>query len=299
MNARPDNRPLHVASGPWELEVQPWRGGAITALRHKGRAVLTSTNPQTLDAMGAANFALVPYANRIAHGRFTHAGRNMSLPRNFGDHAHPLHGTGWKRPWQVLEQAGDSLTLGFEQQVDEHWPWPFRATHRMTLSSAAACFEISLRNLAATSQPVGLGFHPAFAAHERTRLQMQVGGVWQIDADSLPTSQVPAQQVLPELPGDVPVLRNALVDHCFTGWSRKLRIRHAGSAGDIDAVEVTASQDMTYLQVYMPPGRPWFCAEPMSQMPDAVHHAGGVINTGLKELAPGVEWRVWMQIEIE
>jgi aldose 1-epimerase len=298
MNTRPDSRLLHVASGPWELEVEPARGGAITSLRHAGRDVLISPNPHTVDAMGAANFALVPYANRIAQGRFTHAGRDITLPRNFGDHAHPLHGTGWKRPWQVQEHAADSLTLGFEQHADEHWPWPFRATHRIALDSRAARFEISLRNLAQEAQPVGIGFHPAFAAHERTRLQMQVGGVWAIDADSLPTTLVSAGHVLPELPGDVPVLRATLVDHCFTGWSRAFRIRHAGSAGDIDAVEVTASSQMTFLQVYMPPEKPWFCAEPMSQMPDALHHAGGAIDTGLKMLAPDTEWRVWMQIAI-
>ncbi|MEO8313533.1 MAG: aldose 1-epimerase [Pseudomonadota bacterium] len=286
---------LHLASGAWELEVHPARGGAVTALRHRGKPVLVSPGPASADAMGAANFALLPYANRIARGHVEHRGRQWHLPRNFGEHAHSLHGTGWKRPWSVSAQSTDFIELALRHEADEHWPWAFTARQRISLM-AEARFELHVTNTAPETAPMGLGFHPAFAACGATRLRTQVAGVWLIDADSLPLSLAPAGAVLPELPGTVPVLRRALVDHCFTEWSRELHIDNAGTHGNL-SVTMIASPGMDFLQLYMPPGRAWFCAEPMSQMPDAIHRTG-TEETGLRILAPGESMQAWMTLAV-
>jgi aldose 1-epimerase len=293
-----NSEPRHLASGFWELEVQPGRGGAVTALRHAGRALLVSPDPGTADAMGAASFALLPYANRIALGRFAHLGRQWVLPRNFGDHPHPLHGIGWQRRWSLLAQQADSIELGLQHAADAAWPWAFSARQRIWLLPAAIRFELAVTSHADELAPLGVGFHPAFAAHATTRLHAQLQSVWQIDADSLPVSLSPARAVLPELPAAVPVLRRALVDHCFTGWPGRLRIEHAGLAGDIAAVELSAAPELPFLQLYMPPGRNHFCAEPMSQMPDAIHHPQAAYHGGLRLLQPGETLRVWMEIAV-
>jgi aldose 1-epimerase len=289
---------LHLASGAWELEVQPARGGAVTALRHGGRPVLVSPDPATVDAMGAASFALVPYANRIAQGRFSHQGRQWTLPRNHGEHAHPLHGTGWKRPWSVVAQQVDAIELQLRHIADAHWPWDFLARQKITLMADAVRFELGVTNDAPGSAPMGVGFHPAFAACPATRLYTQLEGVWLTDADSLPVSHAPASDVLTELPGAVPAMRKTLVDHCFTGWSRELRIEHAGCAGEHAVVELRASPGMDFLQLYTPPGKSWFCAEPMSQMPDAINRGTGAWPTGLHWLAPGESLQSWMTIRV-
>jgi aldose 1-epimerase len=287
---------LHLASGAWELEVQPARGGAVTALRHCGNAVLAAPGPASADAMGTASFVLVPYANRIASGNLQHAGRQWTLPRNFGGHPHPLHGTGWKRPWSVTAQQADAVELRLRQVPDAHWPWAFTAQQRIVLQEDAVRFELEVTSTAEESAPIGVGFHPAFAACESTTMRTQLAGVWLIDDDSLPVTPASPREVLPELPGAVPVLRRALVDHCFTGWSRELAIDNAGSAGDMNVI-LAASPGMEFLQLYMPPGKNWFCAEPMSQMPDAMHHAAAQ-ETGLRYLAPGESLQAWMTIAV-
>jgi aldose 1-epimerase len=286
---------LHIASGAWQLEVQPARGGAVTAVRHRGRDVLVSTDPGTADAMGTATFALIPYPNRIAHGHINLDGRHWTLPRNLGNHPHPLHGTGWKRAWQVTAQLPAGIDLALRHEADVQWPWAFEARQQIRIVADAIRFELVARNLATEPAPLGVGFHPAFAACAATRLAAQLEGVWTIDADSLPATLAPASQVLPELPGAVPVLREKLVDHCFTGWSRELAIANSGTDGDM-AITLSASPAMQFLQLYMPPGRRWFCAEPMSQMPDAINRRGA--ETGLRFLAPGESLQVWMQIAV-
>lgn len=277
--------------------MQPARGGAVTALRHRGRAVLVSPDPATQDAMGAACFALVPYANRIAHGHLEAHGHQWTLPRNFGDHPHPLHGTGWKRAWSATVRQPDVVELMLQHHADAHWPWDFTARQRITLLGDALRLDLDVTNAAAESAPMGVGFHPAFTACAATTLRTQLEGVWRIGADSLPLSLAAATQVLPELPHAVPALRSTLVDHCFTGWSRWLGIDHAGAEGDL-AIAVAASPGMDFLQLYMPPGKNWFCVEPMSQMPDAIHHAGAQ-ETGLRFLAPGESLQAWMTIAVQ
>jgi aldose 1-epimerase len=287
---------LHLATGAWELEVQPARGGAVTALRHRGRAVLLSPRPASIDAMGAACFALVPYANRIAGGRIAQGGRNWVLPRNYDNDAHPLHGTGWKRPWSVLAQKADVIELALAHQPDAHWPWAFGARQRISLLADAVSFELEVSNAAAEPMPIGLGFHPAFVACASTTFTTQVDRVWHIDAEILPISIAPAGEVLPELPGPVPVARTRLVDHCFTGWSRELRIDQAGSDGDM-TVTMTAPAGMDFFHLYIPPGKDFFCAEPVSHMPGAIQRPGEP-GTGLRHLAPGEALRVWMRIAV-
>jgi aldose 1-epimerase len=292
-----NNELLHLAAGAWELEVQPARGGAVTVLRHRGRDVLLSPRPASVDAMGAASFALVPYANRIAGGRVEQGGRKWTLPRNFDNDAHPLHGTGWKRPWSVLTHQADVIELTLAHQADEHWPWAFTALQRISLVADAATFELEVTSTAAEPAPMGLGFHPAFAACAATTLSTGVDRVWHIDAEILPVSMAPAVEVLPELPGPVSVVRSQLVDHCFTGWSRQLRIDHAGSGGDM-TVTMTAPAGMDFFHLYIPPGRNFFCAEPVSHMPGAIQRSGEK-GTGLRHLAPGESLRVWMKISVK
>ena len=48
-----------------------------------------------------ACFPLVPYANRIANGRFAFAGDEVQLRRNWDRDPHPLHGQGWRSAWTI------------------------------------------------------------------------------------------------------------------------------------------------------------------------------------------------------
>ena len=292
------NQRQQFASGPWELEVEPERGGAVTALRHRGRDLLVSPGPRRHDAMTTASFVLVPYANRIAGGQLAWEGRQWQLPRNFDDHPHPLHGTGWKQPWRVTASDAAGVGMQLAHAADDRWPWAFTATQAIRLLDDAVQFELAVSNADTRPMPVGVGFHPAFAANAGTRLRAGVRDVWQIDADSLPVRRQPAGAVLPDLAGGASVTRSRLVDHCFNGWQGSALIERAGCGGEIPVVELTASPELTYLQLYMPPGRDWFCAEPMSQMPDAAHRQAEPDHGGWRELAPGESLAVWMRIAV-
>ncbi len=89
---------LHRQNGPLDLELIPELGGAIGKLTWHGREILRSLpDGQNVKVNQGGCFPLVPYSNRIAHGRFHFTGCDYALLRNFGDH-----------PTQFMATAGSS-----------------------------------------------------------------------------------------------------------------------------------------------------------------------------------------------
>jgi aldose 1-epimerase len=278
---------LRLAGGGWEAELLPASGGAIAALRHEGQDVLRPAPAGTSDPLAMASFPLVPYGNRIANGRFNFAGRNIELPRNFGDHPHTLHGVGWQLVWSVAGATANSATLRLEYDADGAWPWRFTAEQHFELTADGFEQTLTLRNEADTAMPAGLGFHPYFLAGRDTRLQAQIDGVWLADATQLPTARVAADRFGDWAAGDS-VARPELVDHCHDGWDGVATIADATRT-----IRLTAT-GTAWLHLYMPPGEPFFCVEPVSHLPDAVNRPGN----GMASLAPGEAMTITMRLEI-
>jgi len=79
---------LTLQAGEGSLTLAPEIGGSIVGWTIGPNHVL---RPPLVDALvqgsarGMAAYPLVPYSNRIDHGRFSFAGRSYQLARNFGD----------------------------------------------------------------------------------------------------------------------------------------------------------------------------------------------------------------------
>ena len=109
---------LSLRSSGAVLDLLPEIGGAVSRFAVDGADVLRPAPADTMDVLQTACFPLVPFANRIANGRFTFDGRTIQLPKNFGDHSHVLHGQGWQNPWRTIAQDETSATLAFEHAAD-------------------------------------------------------------------------------------------------------------------------------------------------------------------------------------
>lgn len=272
---------MKLAAGDWALEAAPEQGGAILSLTRCGRDVLRPTPAEIADPFDRACFPLVPYANRIAHGRFDWDGEAVHLPHNHPAQAHPLHGTGWLEAWSVIAADATGATMRLTHAADAHWPWAFTAEQRLDLSPEGLTATLSVTNTGDRAMPVSLGFHPYFAKAETLRFTAE--GVWLAADDMLPIRHAPAD-TLGDWSASGTLVRGNLVDHCYTGWSGSATI--ARSDGDLLLTATGASA----LHVYVPPGEDFFCAEPVTAMPDAVNR--GEAPT----LAPGEAVRVAMRI---
>lgn len=279
-----------LTHGAWLLEMEPGLGGATATLSHRGKAVLRPA-PAVCDRVSdMAVFPLVPFANRIAHGRFCHQDRIYLLPNNVSDFAHPLHGIGWLSTWTTVKRGKSDAILRHDHGGGKHWPWPYSAEQRVRVSPRGATFSLSIISRASSRAPVGLGFHPFFPRHPRTVLKAAARAVWLAGNDCLPTERASPHHFANWRRG-ADVLPDMALDNCYEKWARKLTLTN----GETTTI-MTASPELNWLHLYIPPGAGFLCAEPVSHMPDAVNRDGS--HTGARLLQPGERWSAWMRIDV-
>lgn len=271
---------MRIERGDWALGLRPDLGASITSLTWRGRDVLRSA-PDDLDSpLAASSFPLAPYANRIDGGAFAFEGRAVRLPAMPGFEPHALHGVGWRSRWTVLRLDDGTIELALATEAAPEWSWAWAATHRLTLSEDGLEMSLSLANTDAAAMPAGLGLHPYFAVEAATRLQLSAPRVWLTDAREIPERLAAAGELIDWSEG-VAVAKAPLVDHAYADWDGRVALLHDGWR-----VDLTASPNARWTQVYAPRGENFVCVEPVTHRPDA-HNAPAGEDSGLTALAPG------------
>ena len=277
---------IRLQSGGAVLDLLPEVGGAVGAFSIDGFDVLRRAPEGTRDVLQTACFPLVPFFSRIAHGRFTFRGEEISLKRNFGDHPHVLHGQGWQNPWRVEARAEDNALLVYEHAA-EAWPWDYRAEQRFALAPNGLAAELRLTNTSARAMPASLGFHPYFP-RAGTTVRADVDGVWLADETVMPTTRAPKEHFL-DLAHGADVTHASFVDNCHFGWKGRAAITCDGQR-----IVMTANPALSFLHVFLPRGESFFCVEPVSAMPDFLRHDPRY--SGLRVLEAGESFAVSMTL---
>ena len=231
----------------------------------------------------AACYPLVPYSNRLGYRRFRWLGQDHTTAPNFDDNPHSLHGVAWQRAWSVIESSSTTAELQYTHTSDAHWPFAFDVRQRFVLTPGALEVHLVFHNRAASTQPVGLGWHPYFPKRSRSRLHIELTDRWESDASGLPTRRV----LQPGIDGDVAHLA---FDHCFEGWKGPARLRD-------EKVSVKLSSSLPYLVVFTPALREYYCVEPVSHVNNAIHMSEPAAH-GLRTVAAGATLDAWMRLEI-
>ncbi len=280
---------IHLRAGDWVAALEPETGGAMSALTWRGVEVLRGVVDTRLAAQrgrAIAAYPLVPFANRIAFGRFRFAGQDYQLARNFGDHPHTIHGNAWMHPWRLAETADASARMVLEFSpagaLAEQWPFAYRAEQAWELTENGLSVAISVCNTDARAAPVGVGLHPYLARTPQASLGFEAASVWLPGVDGLPTVR---EQPRGECDfGDGRRLGETTLDACYTGWTGSA-VLHRPENGM--SVVVSAPFPMRHLQVYTPQGRDFIGLEPVSNMPDAINRMQDVADQGIVVLQPG------------
>jgi aldose 1-epimerase len=297
-----NGRIVRLASGRARCEIAPEAGGAIAAFwwEHEGRRVdwLRPSAAEGLargDAGDLACFPLIPYSNRIRDARFRFCGREVVEHPGDREGRHALHGHGWRRGWAIAEHAADRLVLEYEYRSDA-WPWPYRARQSFTLTEEALDLTLEIENLSDALMPAGLGFHPYFPRTPEARVAAATSGVWLTDDEILPTERTAVPEDWDLRAGRR--VADLALDNVFTGWSGEAVVTWPERAARLS---LSATQPLlSFLVVYTPPQRDFFCVEPASHCTDAVNLAReGVAETGLRVLAPSVRRSAGMRLRPE
>ncbi len=274
----------------------PAIGGAIARFSFRGIEILRrAADAAIADKLvrQMASYPLLPYSNRIGHGRLVVGKESFSLRPNFAPEAHAIHGVGWQREWRTGNRTQMSLELLLAHTPDADWPFAFEAGQLFSLTGDALTVALTVRNIDTRAMPVGLGFHPFFIITPGLHLQTEWKSMWAMGDDKLPVGRVPVP-----VDADFSQLRPVegwKVDHCFSGWQR-----HALLDYPTHRVALTASEPCSNIVVFAPnDGRGFIAMEPVSNTNNAfAMAANGVTDTGMRMLAPGDAFTVSMTIAV-
>lgn len=284
---RPETR-AEIARGDICAQFLPGLGGALARLTWRGIDLLRAAPRDCTDVRETACFPLAPFANRIADARFAFAGERVALPDNGIAAPHAAHGFAWQGDWSVTAHRGDRLELRLDHDGPA-WPWRTRVSQVATLTDRGLLLALSIENADARPMPAGLGFHPYFRRSVDTRLIANVTGGWSPDERRIATrwSADPAASLRR---GD-PVAALAPADLCCAGWDGQLRV-----ADDAATVAIRASAELPYLHLFVPEDADFFCAEPVSHVPDALNRRDA---TPMAVIEPGASLSATILIEAE
>jgi aldose 1-epimerase len=290
-----DDGLVTLAAGPLVLTLSPRVGGSIARFEFvRGERcfpILRGCEGASDDVLAMGSFPLVPYVNRIRGGEFRFRDRRVTIAPNMRGDPSPLHGQGWLGTWDVVEASNTRAVLRLEHEAGE-WPWAYSAEQRFVLRDDTLDLALDCTNISSQPMPCGLGQHPYFHCGAATRIATQVGDVWLIDEDVLPTEKVRAEGRFDI--SDTHVCGMGL-DHGFGGW--------CGSASLTDPAWpfalVMSSPDARFFQLYSPASGGIFVAEPVT-------HANAALNApesdwaalGMRVLEPGESMTLTMRLEV-
>jgi aldose 1-epimerase len=275
---------LSLRAGRLAVDLAPAAGGSIArfAVEGTGRDAGDLLRPASDAALAsgsgkdAACYPLVPYSNRVANGRLGFGEELFKLAPQWPGIRHPMHGDGWRHPWQVLHRErtrADLVYLHERGSPGVDWPFRYRARQSFLLEEAGLTIRLSIENLEDRDVPAGLGLHPFFMRDAETELACRLAGVWRTDGEVLPVQRVP-------LPPEWDFSASRRVDrmdldNCFDGWDGEATI--TWPQRNLQFV-LSATEAFRHLVIYVPGGQHHFCVEPVS-------HANGAI--GRTRLAAG------------
>ena len=268
------------------LLIEPENGAAITRYLWREREVLRPSRAHAASPTERSCFPLVPFANRIAFGKFHWRGRAIALHPNFGDDPSAIHGQGWQSAWTIAEQSAACARLTLDHEAGA-WPWAYRAELNYSLDSDGALHAVlSVANHGEDAMPTSLGFHPYFPKYPQSRLTAAVDGMWLTDKALIPSALRPP---ILDFTNGAGLDGAPFIDNCFTDWSGRAAI-------DQPDIRIALRAGTRFVQIFVPEGLDFFCVEPATAMPDAVNRPEPTRETGLLALPSGATFTVSMTI---
>jgi len=260
------NRTLRA--GPAAVNVDALDGGRVTSLTVDGVELLGGVGTGVIEH---GSFVMVPWAGRIRDGVLRVDGVEHHLPTD-RTYPHAGHGLVMDRPWDVVAEAGDALTI----RCDLDARWPFRGyvvqQFRLGADDLEQRIEVHAEDEAF---PASVGWHPWFrrmlVSGSVAELHFTAEGMLARDAAGIPSGDV-----VPVPPGPW--------DDCFTGVQWPMTITWPG------ALTLRITADVALAVVYDELDEA-LCVEPQSGPPDGPNTSPQMVRPGEPLVAS--TWWAW------
>lgn len=282
------------------LEIAPDLGGSIVNfqvnLNGETRPVIRQVNnPQNV--LDCGSFPLVPFSNRIKHGKFTWNDHQITLPANMPPTPHAIHGSGWQHPWKIVEQSDTKLVIEYRNQC-QHWPFNFIATQTFELENHTLTVSSTLQNLSSESMPAGLGAHPYFTRTPQAQVTTDLPEMWAVDNECLPTDIV--SSVFDASDNNTIKVSEHILDNAFMNLTAQNSVPAVITWPEWQAqATVSSSDNCRFMVIYCPENEDFFCLEPVTHCTDAFNkYQAGETDTGIQILEPKAILKTEMKIAV-
>lgn len=280
-------------------------GGGLRAYTRSGRDVLDGY-PLEAICSGGRGQLLMPWPNRVAGGRWAHAGETHQLALTEPAAGNAIHGLVRWASWTAVVHEADRVTVAHRLHPQPGWPGTLDLRVRYALADDGLTVTTEAVNVGAEPCPYGAGAHPYLTlgtpAVDELVLELPARTRLTADEHGIPTGTVPVTGSR----YDFTVPRGIGADVLDTGF-RDLRRDEDGLArariATIDGLRRTTlwvDGAYTHLMVFtgdtLAAGarRRGLAIEPMSCPPNALATGEGLVwlapgesHTGRWGIAPG------------
>ncbi len=238
-----------------------------------------------------AGCRLSPFPGRTAYAKFTWNGETYQLVNNVSWAPHALHGFLTNKEWQFESFESDSEKAVAMFSCDwpgafAGFPFPFRATNKVTFTGETVTVEASVTNVGNKSLPYSEGWHPYFMLGETINdltMTLPKSDLALLDSADLPTGNFKddTRFVGGRIIGD------EFINDCFClgdefskaapSDEKIATVSLKGNFGTLDIWQRTGNEQYNAIQIYTPPDRMSIAIEPMTSEPDALNHHRGLI----------------------
>lgn len=248
---------------------------------------------------------LFPFPGRLRDGQLSANGRIYQLPLNDSTKRHAIHGFTPRNPWRVgalRSEIGHASIEGLFQLSRDlpsalgMWPSDFELSVVYSLFTDRLAVDAKVANRGTEPLPFGLGYHPYFrlpgiadADVGGHVLQADIGRLWQVDADNLPTGN------LEEVPEAVDfrkpkAIGSTALDHAFTRANSTRALAELSHPQAAPKLRIVADAVFRDLVLFTPPHRRAVAIEPYTCSADASHLAARGLDSGWQTLPAGGTW---------
>ena len=280
-----------IIFGPYSAIITE-RSGALRELRYGGRDLVVGfgADGPIPDYRGVV---CAPWPNRVAGGRYSHAGRTFQAVINEPQRNTALHGLVLEVPWTLVKRTDSSVTLRCSVGAGPAYPGVLAVTASYELLADGLHCAVTAANVGEAPAPYGVCPHPYLVAGtaplDEWTLELPAGEFLEVTPDRL----LPLQ--LRTVEGHEFDFRNerglgpVRIDHAFTGVMRNSDGRAAVRVFDPSGTGVELEWDdaCPWVQIHtadkpVGPDRLGLAVEPMTCPPDAFNSGTDVV-----ELLPG------------
>jgi aldose 1-epimerase len=284
---------LRISVGRYEAVVTEL-GGGLRGLSLDGRPLVLGHGADELPPTASGQL-LIPWPNRIDHGRYAFAGESYRLPIDEPERDNAIHGLARWAPWTVTERGPNRVRLAHRLLGRPGYPFRLDLSVEYALDAGGLTVRHSARNAGTRPAPYGYGAHPYLTLGrpiDDCELTLPAARYLEVDQREIP---VGAPRDVAGTPLDFREPRRlggTKIDNPYTGLRRDAdglaRVRLGDGAR---TVTLWADEAHPWLEVYTgdeSPGalrRAGLGVEPMSCPPNAF-----VTGVGLIALEPGEEF---------